>query len=156
MSRITQKQILDAVNLLLVDAFPDVPQVSREVVPEDFPRPCFHLLAGKRTAEPATCFTEVVAQPITVQCIAEVDDRGNVKDMDSFSADCDKVQALFSAGFLRVADRALHITQTTRTDDLDVCDIVLTLEYHDETVMEVETAPIAAGVEIVTEYKTHD
>lgn len=136
---ISKTAICDAINRELVAAYPDL-TVYRDAIPKDFIRPSFYIILGKRKLNDATAETLEIMQPVTVQCIDEVNEHYEA-DTDRLGAVSDRVEQIFMPGFLRVADRALHIDGIDSARNLDVCDVNLTLHYFDDRPAEGQTAP---------------
>lgn len=140
---IAKQAMLDAVNLLLVGLYPDR-TVYRDALPKDFARPCFALLLGKRRIADGGCDeTLEITQPITVQCIDQVDAHYEAST-DRLHEVSDAVEMLFLCGYVRVEDRCLAVTDVHTVRELDAADVNITLRYLDDRPASTETFPPAA------------
>ena len=105
---ITQRMILDAVNLKLVSLGHGW-AVHRDALPEQFERPCWFISAEKQSRKPIMINSDEVTQQINILCIGNLneDNKGNA---DELAAMADEVIALFTNdGFIKVNDRCLKI-----------------------------------------------
>ena len=105
---ITQRMILDAVNLQLVSLGHGW-AVHRDALPEQFERPCWFISAEKQEREPSMKNCDEVKQIIHILCIGNLneDNKGNA---DELTAMADEVIELFTnASYVKVNDRCIGI-----------------------------------------------
>lgn len=101
---VRSKQIMDAVNLMLVKALPEIKKVYRELLPQNAARPCVYLQKLKSSRAAAGCDTVHCTFDLRVTYIAELE-----KDK---SCDTDKllerqdaaIEALTQDGYILVDD----------------------------------------------------
>ena len=138
---ITQRMILDAVNLQLVSLGHGW-AVHRDALPEQFERPCWFISAEEQERTISTRFSDDVKQKINILCIGKLneDNKGNA---DELTAMADEVIMLFTNdGFVRVDDRCLKIDgiKAKRTAE-DGFNVELTLAFTDNARLETEKLP---------------
>ena len=105
---ITQRMILDAVNLQLVSLGHGW-AVHRDALPEQFERPCWFISAEEQERTVMTRFSDDVKQKINILCIGNLneDNKGNA---DELTAMADEVIELFTnASYVKVNDRCIGI-----------------------------------------------
>lgn len=144
---ITQRMILDAVNLQLVSLGHGW-AVHRDALPEQFERPCYFISAEKQSRKPIMINSDEVNQQINILCIGTLNDdnRGNA---DELTGMCDEVIALFTNnGFVRVDDRCLGIAgmAAERTAE-DGFKIKMDLSFFDDARLDNEELPTMQEIE---------
>lgn len=143
---ITQRMILDAVNLQLVSLGHGW-AVHRDALPEQFERPCWFISAEEQERTISTRFSDDVKQKINILCIGNLneDNKGNA---DELTAMADEVIMLFTNnGFVRVNDRCLKIggIKAKRTAE-DGFNVELNLNFSDEARLTKEELPLIEDV----------
>lgn len=129
---ITQRMILDAVNLQLVSLGHSW-AVHRDALPEQFKRPCWFISAEEQTRTVGTRFSDEVKQKINILCIGNLneDNKGNADELAEMA---DEVIELFTnTGYVKVNDRCLKIDgiKAKRTAE-DGFNIELNLTFFDD------------------------
>ena len=99
--------ILDAINAVLVKAFPKRP-VYVNFCPDDFTRPCFLIEFISSTQTAASYYVNELTVYFTITCYEKVNDYSISNQTDLISIQ-GKVLAEFSGGVLRVGDRYLKL-----------------------------------------------
>lgn len=144
---LTIQDIVDAVNRIVVGAFPDR-TVYRDVLPEQFSRPSFYIAAVTREVTSETVHTVSVTQSVLVQCIDETSDRYETEANRLYHV-AEQLQNLFlMRGRLAAGDRRLSIAKVALSRVLDVADLVLTVSYEDDRPDDTPAAPIAGNVTV--------
>ena len=129
---VTQRMILDAVNLQLVSLGHGW-AVHRDALPEQFERPCWFISAEEQERTVMTRFSDEVKQKINILCIGNLneDNKGNA---DELAKMVDEVIELFTnTGYVRVNDRCLKSDgiKAKRTAE-DGFNIELNLNFSDD------------------------
>lgn len=117
-----------------------------DVMPGNFSRPAFFAFLGERKTDDGNAGLLEITQPVTVQCIDEVDDHYEASTA-RLAAVADSIEAAFCIGHLRVGTRALHIEGLKTQRDVDVMNITMTLHYYDERPGQGEDAPLIERVD---------
>lgn len=124
------KEIVDAVNRLVVRQYPDR-TVYRDVCPEQFERPSIFIRPDERSIQSESVTGVSVTQSVLIQMIDQVDEHYEAST-NRLYGECESiVNALLVRGVLDAADRHLTVDQVTVSRALDVADILLTVRYKD-------------------------
>lgn len=102
------KDILDAINLLLVKKWPEW-DVNRGFLPKDFQRPSFYIELVKESRRPGNATLLHVIGYYTVVVFVPMDDYGVMKADELLQLQSD-VMELFAGEKLKVGGRSLNVT----------------------------------------------
>ena len=141
---IKQSDILTAINLILVKAFPDY-TVYVQDCSKDFKRPSFLLEYVKLSLRDVDKLTIVKTVSFKITCFVPVDKYFR-SDMDQLANLQDSVLQLFSSGYVKVGDRALRIQGTTGGMGKDLAYIDIQIEFSDNRTDTEEQLPLMESV----------
>lgn len=127
---LVENQLLDAINAVLVQAFPGR-TVYVNIQPQEFERPSFFISSGEKSSKPATRTTIVRTETYTVTLFEPVDERG-ISKLEELSRVQAQVGALFYAPF-PCEDRVLLASvNMPPVSALDSAAVNLTVVFHDD------------------------
>jgi len=143
---ITTNQIVDAINRLLVEKYPErTVYVNR--CPEKFERPSFLIESVKTSGDSASRKTVKQNAYFTITCFEPVNKFGNSDDGKLLDVQ-DAIMNLFRQGYVKVDDRALAVNASTGGSDFDRSYVDLQLEYYDDRSDEAGNTPLMGDVEL--------
>ena len=123
-------EILDAINAILVKAFPKRP-VYVNFCPDDFKRPCFLIEFISSTQIAASYYTNEITVYFTITCYEEVDEYSISSQTDLIRIQGEVLEA-FSRGVLQVGDRHLELMTSAGGCDASCSFVDLQLSYFDD------------------------
>ena len=126
--------ILDAINAVLVKAFPKRP-VYVNFCPDDFTRPCFLIEFISSTQTAASYYVNELTVYFTITCYEKVNDYSISNQTDLISIQ-GKVLAAFSGGVLRVGDRYLKLITSAGGCDASCSFVDMQLSFFDDKLRE--------------------
>ena len=140
------EDILDAINAVLVNAFPDRP-VYVNFCPDNFKRPCF-LIEFISSAQTATSYyaNEMTAY-FTITCYEDTDEYSISRQTDLIRIQGDVMEA-FSGGVLPVGDRYLELMSSAGGCDASCSYVDLQLSYFDDKLREEKQHEIMEEIKI--------
>jgi hypothetical protein len=129
---ITNQKIIDEVNKLLVQEYPQYP-VYINKVPNNFERPSFFIKFIIESSEDVN--RSVSAESVYLQLIyfANEDEYG-ITDSIEQQEGLRKLKTIFSAGYIRVEDRAVKVKATGKTVDGEIA-LDMAFSYYEEKVL---------------------
>lgn len=127
---IEANEILDAINRLLVDKWPDR-VVYCDEVPQEFTRKSFAILEDSVKAEDGGPDCVEIIASYTILGYLPKDRRGHV-DRLGLNRLLRQMQDLFRGGRLFVSDRALPITECSGSIEEGAAFVDLTLTFYDD------------------------
>lgn len=133
-------KILDEINRLLVEAYPDY-SVYIDICPKQFERPSFLLELMYKSQKDASCkiLEEIVYYTIT--CYDTTDDYARSSTVNLLTVQ-QGVMDIFKAGYIRVDDRAIKVKASAGGRDFDEAYIDLQFEYYTERSKEENVLPL--------------
>ena len=130
MARLAANSILDAVNGIVVSAYPsDKSYVN--YLPHDFVRPSFLYQQVRVSRADATRWTQRITVNLTITIFAAQDAHGHMDTMTLLSRQAGVMDAL-SHGAIYVDDRAVSINSISGGQDLDAATVDVAIEYFDD------------------------
>ncbi len=141
---VKQNEILLAINLLLVAAYPEYTVYIQEC-PKNFDRPSFKI-ENVRISQIDVCRSTVEKTVYyTITCFATTDDyyRTNPEELTDLQ---DTILQKFLPGYVTVGDRAIKVKGSTGGTDTDRAYIDLQFEYFDNRTDEVDQTPLITSV----------
>lgn len=127
---ITPNDVVQAVSALLLQYWPKT-TIYIDVVYEGSVRPSFLVESQGLRMAPAESGSVDLVLPVRVVCFEKVDDYHD-SQLARLSSMQMQVMALFAQGYLKVKDRAPHVTQIVGGQGgRDFSDVTLTLEWND-------------------------
>lgn len=130
MPMIEANEILDAINRLLVDKWPDR-AVYCDEVPQEFTRKSFAILEDSVKVEDGGPDCVEITARYTILGYLPKDRRGHV-DRLGLNRLLRQIQDLFRGGRLFVSDRALPITECSGSIEEGAAFVDLTLTFYDD------------------------
>ena len=143
---ITTNQIVDAINLRLVELYPDwTVYVNR--CPKKFERHSFLIESVKSSSDSASRKVVKVNAYFTITCFELVDDYRNSEDGALLDVQ-DAVINLFRLGHIKVGNRAIKVEASTGGADFDQAYVDLQLEYYDDRSDEMGNTTLMGDIEM--------
>ncbi len=142
---ITSEQIINAVNVLMVDAIEAIKQVHINVMPEDFERPALFIENPRYTREDVNFSTVRVTTLLALTYFGAIDEHA-ISDTAELRAAQDAMMAVFDKRYVLVGDRALKCGATIGSTGFDMTAVDVTFTFNDERYGTAETLPVAAAV----------
>lgn len=142
---ITQNKILDALNLVLVDKLPTYAPVYRDACPLNFVRPSAFLYAEPREMTDVNAFLVEHKQKFTIWVYDAVDAHYEAQT-DPLNEAVDTLMLAVDCGYLRVCDRALHLTACQSGRDGAAAFVTVEYNWLEDRGREESTAPTAGTV----------
>lgn len=127
---IAENEILDAVNRLLVEHWPDR-TVYCNTIPQEFTRESFALLESFYKVEDGGLDCVEITAGYTILGYLPQDKRGNV-DRLGLGILLREMQDLFRGGYLPVSDRALRVTECSGSIEEGAAFLDLELIFYDD------------------------
>ena len=127
---IAENEILDAVNRLLVEHWPDR-TVYCNTIPQEFTRESFALLESFYKVEDGGPDCVEITAGYTILGYLPPDKRGNV-DRLGLGILLRDMQDLFRCGYLPVSDRALRVTECSGSIEEGAAFLDLQLTFYDD------------------------
>ena len=146
MARLSANSILDAVNGIVIAAYPtDKSYVN--YLPHDFVRPsCLYQQVRVSRAD-ATRYTQLITINLTITIFAAQDAHGHMDTIALLTKQAGIMDAL-STGAIFVNDRAARISSLTGGQDLDAATVDVAVEYFDTRPMSSSTADLMEDIRI--------
>lgn len=147
----TTNQIRDTVGQLLKGKYPDRTQYVNRC-PKDFARPSFWIEVAKDKQDDVNWSTIRHQVHFLLTCFVFMDSFNNGDDLELTDLQ-DAVIGLFSAGYIRVGDRAIKVSASAGGHDNDRSYVDLQFDYFDDRPLVEEDLPIAASVDLAINNK---
>lgn len=143
---VTAKDLLTAVNRVLVEEYPDRTVYVTDC-PKDFKRPSFLLETVRVSRNDAAYGTVAKTVYQTITCFIPIDKqyRSNPNELMELQ---DAVMQLFSCGFVQVGDRAIKLQSLSGETDNEAAYVDLQFQYYDDRSAEADTAPTMSNITI--------
>lgn len=141
---ITQKDIYEAINRCIAQAFPGHTVYDNEN-PKDFKRPSFMIEYVRTSWNDTNSRTIEKTSYFTITCFTPVDQygRSNVHELVKLQED---TLQLFAKGYITVGDRAIKVRGSTGGADLDRAYIDLQFHYYDDRTDDEDTTPLMGSI----------
>jgi hypothetical protein len=147
---VTTKDILDAINLLLVKSWPDRP-VHRGFLPKDFARPSFYILPGNETRAAANYYLLDITLPCEIIVFEAADAYGEMSQETLLETQT-QVLELFASEKLAVKDRYLNLTASA--GGIEGGDAYVDLQFRYFRARSEDGTPAPVMEKVTTKYDT--
>ena len=141
---ITEKDLLTAVNQLLVDQCPDT-AVYINRCPQNFIRPSFFLEHVTTDRRDQNCKTVELTVDFSITCFVETDSHYNV-DAECLMELQTKVLSLFHSGYIMVGDRAVKVKASSSGFNEGEAYVDVQFEFCDDRADEAEEPTLISTV----------
>ena len=136
--------ILESAKALVEGRFPGEPVYTNQT-PVDFVRPSWLVGLGKSTMEDASAGCVEMTVPVVVTAFVAVDEYYN-SHFEELLRRMHSAMELFSAGYLELEGRALHVVKVTGECQYDYAEITVTLQYQDSRPVLEEEYPLMGRI----------